>query len=202
MHPVVDRVRGESSDRAVTRHVTFASSPVTQMRQEDRTMRRTMRRVTGRKVVATALLVVLAGCGGDDGAAAPSETVGQTTAAAEANACPVDGCEIEITDAVRSGDEITVTFATNFDPNISRNHIHVYWDAFTADQVSNDAAARDVEQGKWIPTDVLVGFTTEGDIAISERAGSTTLCVTAGDLNHDVIDAEVVNCRDVATLLG
>ena len=69
------------------------------------------------------------------------------------NACPVDGCKISIDDVVRDGDEVKVTWTANFRPDFSRNHIHVYWDTFTADQVSDDAAARGVTQGSWHPTD-------------------------------------------------
>jgi hypothetical protein len=160
---------------------------------------------TMRRISTTALLAVAAcgACGGDDASSVTATTAPPTdsTGHGGANACPIDGCEIVITDAVRNGEEITLTFEANFDPTISRNHIHVYWDSFTADQVSNDAAARDVVQGKWIPTDVMDGFTTEGDIAIDARAGSTTLCVTAGDLNHDVIDSAVADCHDVSALV-
>ena len=58
-----------------------------------------------------------------------------------------------ITNVVSDGDELKVTWKANYTPDASRNHIHVYWDTYTADQVSNDAASRGVKQGEWVPTD-------------------------------------------------
>jgi hypothetical protein len=162
--------------------------------------------------------LVVAACGGDDGtveAAPPAEAAAASPAESsavasssvapatdQANACPIDGCTIQISDVERVGGELSVTFATNFDPDVSRNHIHIYWDTYTADEVSNDAAARGVEQGRWVPTAVVESFVTEGDVAMAERGSSTTVCVTAGDRNHDVIDSALVDCRDVADLVA
>ena len=84
---------------------------------------------------------------------------------------------------------------------MSGNHIHIYWDTWTADQVSNDAASRGVKQGEWVPTDAYPTFVTEGAVSVTKRGKSTTLCVTAGDGNHDVIDSSIVNCHKVANLL-
>ena len=65
-----------------------------------------------------------------------------------------------------------MTWTANFRPDFSRNHVHVYWDTFTADQVSNDAAARGVEQGSWHPTDEYPEYTTESEASVHERNGS------------------------------
>ena len=118
-----------------------------------------------------------------------------------ANACPEDGCVITIDGAAPEGDELVVTWTTNFDPDVARNHIHIYWDTFTADEVSSDAEARGVSQGDWVPTDANPTFTTEGAVSMSAREDSTTLCVTAADRDHVVIDSQLVNCLDVANLL-
>jgi hypothetical protein len=144
----------------------------------------------------------LAGCGSDESTAGPStETTTTESAAPVANACPAEGCQIKIVDATRQGDEIAITWEPNFVPDVSRNHIHVYWDRYTADQVSSDAESRGVSQGEWVPTDVVPTYVTESAVSVATRGDSTTLCVTAGDRDHVVIDASLVDCRDVADLL-
>jgi hypothetical protein len=42
---------------------------------------------------------------------------------------------------------------------------------------------------------------TEGPVSVTTRGDSTTLCVTAADGDHAVIDAALVDCRDVSDLL-
>lgn len=165
---------------------------------------------TGPQAIVAALavlvLVLAAGCGDDGGSASgdpSSTTAGDATdgdASAE-NACPVDGCEITITDVVAEGDELRVTWDANFTPDASRNHIHVYWDTYTADQVSNDAASRNVQQGEWVPTDAYPEYVTEGATSVTAAGESTTLCATAGDSDHNVIDSSIQHCFDVADLL-
>jgi hypothetical protein len=151
------------------------------------------------------LALVAVGCGGDDDDSGAPTSTSRGDAAAQnggtQNACPVDGCEITITDAQPEGAELRVTWETNFDPDFSKNHIHVYWDTYTADQVTNDAAARGETQGEWVPTGDDPEFVTEGAVSTSVRGDSTTICVTAGDRDHDVIDSSIVNCRDVSDLL-
>ncbi|MGI8828778.1 MAG: hypothetical protein ACR2I5_03270 [Candidatus Limnocylindria bacterium] len=147
--------------------------------------------------------LLLASCGGGESSAQPG-TETATTAdpqAPVANACPAEGCRITIVNAERDGDEIAVTWETNFVPDISRNHIHIYWDRYTADEVSSDAEARGVSQGEWVPTDVVPTFVTQDVVAVAMRGESTTICVTAGDRDHVVIDATLFDCRDVADLL-
>lgn len=160
-----------------------------------------VRQRAGVPAVALAWLLV-AGCTGAGSTPAatgtPAATDGQGPVA---NACPPDGCSITIVDAAKEGDEIAVTWEANFVPDISRNHIHVYWDRYTADEVSSDAEARGVSQGEWVPTDVVPTFVTQDVVAVSMRGDSTTICVTAADRDHVVLDSTIVDCRDVADLL-
>jgi hypothetical protein len=147
--------------------------------------------------------LIAAGCGSDDDDAAPATSTqadGAEQASAQ-NACPVDGCKITITDVQRDGEELRVVWTANFTPDFAKNHIHVYWDTYTADQVSNDAAGRGVTQGEWVPTGDYPEFVTEGAVSTSARGTSTTVCVTAGDRDHNVVDSTIVNCRDVSALL-
>ena len=163
-----------------------------------------VRRRVGILLATVALSVVLVGCGDDDDNGASDTTTteasGEKPSGGE-NACPVEGCEITITDVVAEGDELKLTWEANFVPSASNNHIHVYWDTYTADQVSNDAAARGVDQGEWVPTDAYPDYVTEGATSVANRGDSTHLCVTAGDKDHNVIDSEITNCFDVADLL-
>jgi hypothetical protein len=133
--------------------------------------------------------------------AAPETTTPQPTAAAQSNACPAEGCMATIDNVEDAGDEIKVSFSSNYAPEISGNHYHVYWDRFDAKQVSEDAETKHgVTQGEWEPT-ADNPFTTTGAAAAGQRGESTTICVTPGDKNHNVIDPAVVNCRDAASLL-
>jgi len=155
-------------------------------------------------VPVSIITLALVGCGGDDTSAGSSDTTTDEVATSPipvANACPADGCSITITDVAREGDEIAVTWEANFVPDVSRNHIHVYWDTYTADQVSSDAESRGVTQGEWVPTDVVPTYVTEGAVAVAVRGDSTTICVTTGDRDHAVIDSSLVDCRDVSDLL-
>lgn len=160
-------------------------------------------RLAARVLVSVSLMaLVLVGCGSDEPTVEPGAG-GTTTGPASpvANACPAEGCKIRIVDAARDGDEIAVTWEANFVPDISKNHIHVYWDIYTAEQVSSDAEANGVTQGEWVPTDAIPTYVTESAVAVATRGDSTTICVTAGDRDHAVIDAALVDCRDVAELL-
>jgi hypothetical protein len=151
-------------------------------------------------LVSFAALAFVA-CGSEEPAAPAAPAEGSASVEPVANACPPEGCTITIVDAAREGDEIAVTWETNFKPDVSRNHIHVYWDIYTADQVSSDAEARGVTQGEWVPTAVVPTYVTESAVSVDTRGGSTTICVTAGDRDHAVIDASLVDCRDVSDLL-
>ncbi len=154
----------------------------------------------------------LAACGNGDGgdpvAPVTDVPVSSTASAADAavsvgsgNACPVDGCLITIKNAEKQGNEFALALESNFSPDVSLNHYHVYWDTYSAEQVSNDAAARGVKQGEWIPTADSPTFTTKDVVSTKNRGTSTKLCVTAGDRDHNVIDSTLVNCMDVSAQL-
>ena len=149
-------------------------------------------------LILAALALIASGCGDDTEG-------GRTTAAPSAgpvaNACPASGCEITITDVTKSGDELEVTWEANFLPDVSRNHIHIYWDTFRAEEVSSDAEANGFTQGDWSPTDSYPTYITESGASVVNRGDSTTLCVTAADRDHTVLDPTAVNCRDVGSNL-
>jgi hypothetical protein len=148
--------------------------------------------------------LVAAGCSDDDDSVSTATTTTQAPAddaSSGQNACPVEGCKITISDVVPEGDELRITWSANFTPDFSKNHIHVYWDTYTADQVTNDAVDRGQTQGEWVPTDDYPEFVTEDVVSTSARGDSTTVCVTAADRDHNVIDSSIVDCRDVSAVL-
>lgn len=166
--------------------------------------RASVRPMRGACVFALALLAVTlgaAGCSSDEKADQVSTTQSDDTQPGAQNACPVDGCQIKITGVEADGPELKVVWSANFDPDFSKNHIHVYWDNYTAAQVSNDADAKGQVQGEWVPTDDYPGYVTEGAVSTAVRGTSTTVCVTAGDRDHNVIDSSIVDCKDVSDLL-
>lgn len=148
-----------------------------------------------------AAVFLLTACGGDETAAITDGTTDAPDTVARQNACPVDGCTIEITDVEQEGSELRVTWKANFAPDFSKNHIHIYWDTFTADEVSNDAAERGKTQGEWVPTGDYPEFVTEGVVSTTKRSSSTMLCVTASDRDHNVLDSSITDCYDVAALV-
>ena len=159
-------------------------------------------KLAGKLMIAAIALVLVAGaCGSDSKKAESSSTTGAAGQGVQ-NACPVDGCQVEIQDVKRDGNELKITWKANFHPDVSHNHIHVYWDIYDTKQVSNDAESKyGVTQGEWVPTDSYPTYVTDGAVAVAQRGTSTTLCVTAGDKDHNVIDVAVENCRGVADLL-
>ena len=146
------------------------------------------------------IALIAAACNGGNSVddTGPTEA---TSSAPVSNACPADGCEIRILDVTREGDELNITWEANFAPDVSRNHIHVYWDTFTADQVSSDAEASGFTQGEWVPTDAYPIYVTESEVSVANRGASTTVCVTAGDRDHAVLDTSIFDCRDVSDQL-
>lgn len=143
-------------------------------------------RTTRGYVTTAVLLVTFAGAG-----ATAQETL--------PNACPVDGCEVKIVDVSKVGDELQLTFETNFQPDMSKNHFHVWWgDLYTVEQVSNNAEPTyGVKQGDWHPTDEFPTYTTQSAASVTLRNGTRTLCVSAADRNHDILDPKVYDCADV-----
>jgi len=126
-----------------------------------------------------------------------------TIAADKPNACPVDGCLATIVGIKSAGEELEVTLETNYTPDNSRNHLHMWWgEQFTSQQVGRNAKSEhSVTQGKWHRHDDFPVYITTGSASVEVREGATTLCVTAADGDHNVLDAEKFHCMDVSKFL-
>ncbi|NRB17483.1 MAG: hypothetical protein HRU33_07900 [Rhodobacteraceae bacterium] len=118
----------------------------------------------------------------------------------ESNACPVDGCLVEIVSIDNDGDELTIGLKSNFSPDISKNHFHIWWgELFDVKQVSNNAETKHkVSQGNWHPMDAYPMYTTTGAASVAQRREAVSLCVSAADRNHDIIDPKEFVCLDVS----
>lgn len=129
--------------------------------------------------------------------------IGSAFAADMPNTCPVDGCEVAITAVEKSGEELQVTLDSNFTPDNSKNHFHMWWgEQYTTEQVGRNAKSEyNAEQGKWHRHDDYPIYITTGSASLAVREGATTLCVTAADGDHNVLDAEKFHCMDVGDLL-
>ncbi len=116
------------------------------------------------------------------------------------NACPVDGCEVRILSVATAGDELQVTFEANFTPDVAKNHFHVWWgEKYRVEQVGRNARREfGVEQGKWHRHDDYPVYITTGAASVTAREGATTLCVTAADRGHNVLDPSLYHCMDVS----
>lgn len=123
--------------------------------------------------------------------------------AQESNACPVDGCEVSIVSTAGEGREILLTLKANFVPDLSRNHVHVWWgEKYSVEQVSNNAEpVHAVKQGDWHPTDSYPTYVTTGASSTASRDGAITLCVSAADRNHDILDIQKLHCVSVEDVL-
>ena len=119
------------------------------------------------------------------------------------NACPVDGCVVKIIKVEKAGNELRLTFEANYTPDFSRNHIHVWWgENFKVEQVSNNAEpVHHVKQGEWHPTADYPIYVTQSAASTSVRGEAKTICVSAGDRNHDIIDVTLFQCVDVSDYL-
>jgi hypothetical protein len=119
------------------------------------------------------------------------------------NACPVDGCTVEIIGVKRAGDEIQLTLKANYTPDMSKNHIHVWWgENFTVQQVSNNAEpVYKVKQGEWHPMADYPVYITQSAASTKVRGNAKTLCVSPADRNHDILDAKIFHCVDVSSAL-
>lgn len=147
--------------------------------------------------------VLLTSCAGGDGE--QNEGLEGVPASQEGdlllNLCPDRGCRVEISEAERQEGELQLTFEANFAPDLARNHFHVYWDNFSAQQVSSDAGARfGVRRGDWSEAEENP-FTTNGATSVTARGNSMIICVTAADLNHSVIDPQYSDCFNVGELI-
>lgn len=152
--------------------------------------------------VFAAVTLLGAACGSDDDTnEADDGSSGDDSEAVVQNACPAEGCTIGFASVEAVDGEIEVTWDINFDPDINGNHIHIYWDIYDADQVSNDASERGVDQGEWVPTDASPTYVTDSAVSTASRGESTTLCVVAADRDHNVISSGTEVCQDVSDLL-
>ena len=155
--------------------------------------------------------LVCMSCGSDkDASGAPAPSGGSVAASAAPavdempNACPVEGCKITIAGAELKDGEIALTLEANYQPDFERNHMHFFWDSQEPGAVSSDYAEKGFAvQGKWHPTDVFPNYSTQADASVDSefRGDSTTICVTAANTDHAVLDASIVDCRDVSDLL-
>ena len=118
------------------------------------------------------------------------------------NACPVDGCIVKISSVKVTDGELDMVFEANFVPSMSKNHLHVWWgEQYDIKQVTANAESTyKMTQGVWHPTDEYPNYKTRGVISTAERGSAVTICVTASDRNHEVIDPEVMDCKNVADL--
>ena len=119
--------------------------------------------------------------------------------AAMPNACPVDGCEVKIVDVKQAGTELELTFESNFTPDVSKNHFHVWWgENFTVEQVGRNAEpVYGVKQGRWHRHDDYPTYVTQGAASTSVRGDAVTLCVSAADRNHNILDVNIYHCVEV-----
>jgi hypothetical protein len=116
-----------------------------------------------------------------------------------ANACPVDGCEVKILEVKKEGDELALSFKANFKPDVSKNHLHVWWgEQYDIKQVGRNATTFGVEKGKWHRHDDYPNYTTTGAASTSIRDGAVTVCVTAADRNHNILNATLYHCVDAS----
>lgn len=116
------------------------------------------------------------------------------------NSCPVDGCEVEIV-SVRNAEngEYAVAFRADFTPQLSKNHIHIWWgENWKVTQVTANAmTVYNNPQGVYHPIDDYPGYTTKGVVSAQKRGDAMTLCVTAADRNHNILDPTLYNCHRV-----
>lgn len=127
-----------------------------------------------------------------------------TIAADMPNACPVDGCLVSIVAVEPMDGELAITFEANFSPDNARNHLHVWWgEQFNTEQVGRNAQSEfGVEQGKWHRHDDYPDYVTTGAASLGLRGDATTVCVTAADRGHNVLDASLFDCVDISQHLN
>jgi len=131
-------------------------------------------------------------------------SVGAFAAAQMPNACPIDGCVVEIVAIAKAGEELELTFEANFRPDVTKNHFHVWWgEVYTVEQVGRNAKSTyGVEQGRWHRHDDYPKYVTKNAASASMRNGTSTLCVTAADRGHNVLDASLYQCVDASPYLN
>ena len=120
--------------------------------------------------------------------------------AAMPNACPVDGCDVKILEVTRAGDELELTLESNFTPDVSKNHFHVWWgENFTVEQVGRNAQTNHgVKQGRWHRHADYPTYVTQGAASTTVRGEAVTICISPADRNHNILDVKVFHCVDVS----
>lgn len=138
-------------------------------------------------VLRTGFLAAAVACGGALAADMP-------------NACSVDGCQVKIIGVKPAEGELELTFEANFGPDNAKNHLHVWWgELYTAKQVGRNAEpVHGVEQGRWHRHADYPVYITQGAASTAERGDAVTVCVTAADRGHNVLDAELHHCVDAS----
>lgn len=116
------------------------------------------------------------------------------------NACPVDGCDVRILSVKQSGTELEITFKSNFTPDVAKNHFHVWWgENYTVKQVGRNAEpVHGVKQGRWHRHADYPVYITQGAASTSVRGEAVTVCVTAADRNHNILDVNLYHCVDAS----
>jgi len=119
------------------------------------------------------------------------------------NACPVDGCIVKIVSVGNAGEELEIEFKSNFTPDVSKNHFHVWWgENFTVKQVGRNAQpVFGVKQGRWHRHDDYPIYITQGAASTKVRGEAVTICVTAADRNHNILDSKLYHCVDASDKL-
>ena len=119
------------------------------------------------------------------------------------NACPVDGCIVQITEVKAAGEELELTFQANFTPDVAKNHFHVWWgENYTVKQVGRSAETEHgVTQGRWHRHDDYPIYITTGAASTSVRGEAKTVCVSAADRNHNILDVTIYHCVDAGNFL-
>ncbi|MFO7959554.1 MAG: Hsp70 family protein [Nitriliruptoraceae bacterium] len=119
--------------------------------------------------------------------AVPEEPVAPTVPPA---ACDGGSC-ITIDDIALDSGELLITWtADGFVPDTSATHAHFYWGIYDAAQVGTNAADR----SPWELTDAQP-FVPGGELQLANRpAGADTVCVTAADGEHAVIEPANHHC--------
>lgn len=114
------------------------------------------------------------------------------------NACPVDGCDISIERVARSGEELEITFNSNFTPDVSKNHSHVWWgENYNVQQVGRNAEpVYNVKQGRWHRHADYPTYITQGAASTKVRGQAPTICVSAADRHHNILDVKKYHCVD------
>ena len=91
----------------------------------------------------------------------------------------------------------------NFTPDMSKNHIHVWWgENYTVKQVSNNAEpVYKVKQGEWHPMADYPVYVTQSSASTKVHGNAKALCVSPADRNHDILEVKIFKCMDVSSAL-